>query len=43
MELPTIEKVRFVRGRVQIRPWCAVNHRPLDWTSRSRLRGSSKW
>jgi transposase len=29
MELRAIEKVRFVRGRVQIRPWCAVNHRPL--------------
>ena len=36
------EKVRFVRGRVRLRPWCAVNHRPSDWTSRSLLRGSSK-
>jgi transposase len=27
----------------QIRPWCAVNHRPSDWTSRSLTRGSSKW
>ena len=34
---------KFVRGRVQIRPWCAVNHRPSDWTSRSLIRGSSKW
>ena len=25
-------------GESGLRPWCAVNHRPLDWTSRSLLR-----
>ncbi|WP_157467931.1 transposase, partial [Edaphobacter aggregans] len=30
--------VRFARGRAWIRPWCEVNHRPLDWVSRSLSR-----
>ncbi len=33
-----VDKVRFARGRVRLRPWCEVNHRPLDWTSRSLRR-----
>ncbi len=38
MELRTGYKVRFARGRARLRPWCEVNHRPLDWASRSLRR-----
>src|SRR5664279_394083 len=38
MELRTGYKVRFARGTVRLRPWCEVNHRPLDWASRSLRR-----
>ena len=31
-------EVRFARGRAWLRPWCEVNHRPLDWASRSLSR-----
>src|SRR5580692_2454231 len=38
MRLSTDFAVRFARGRAWIRPWCEVNHRPLDWASRSLSR-----
>jgi hypothetical protein len=37
-DLPTDFAVRFARGKACIRPWCEVNHRPLDWASRSLSR-----
>ena len=42
MGLQRNEKVRFARGRARKSPWCAVNHRPNDWASRSPSKGSSK-
>jgi hypothetical protein len=33
------EKVRFARGTARISPWCAVEHREIDWASRSSTRG----
>src|SRR6202007_37047 len=38
MRLSTDFAVRFARGGAWIRPWCEVNHRPLDWASRSLSR-----
>ena len=40
--LRTGEKVRFARGTTWKSPWCAVEHRVIDWASRSPSRGSSK-
>ena len=40
MGLPTGCKVRFARGTARNRPWCGVNHRRLDWASRSLRRES---
>ncbi len=37
MELRANEKVRFARGAARNRPWCEVDHRRLDWASRSLL------
>ena len=36
----TINKfeVRLARGRAWLQTWCEVNHRPLDWASRSLTR-----
>jgi hypothetical protein len=35
-----IEAIRreFARGRAWLRPWCGVNHRPLEWAFRSLTR-----
>ena len=41
MGLRAVEKVRFARGKARIRRWCAVEHREIDWVSRSPSRGSS--
>src|SRR5208283_905301 len=42
MGLPAVDKVRFARGRARKSRWCAVQHRVIDWASRSPSRGSSK-
>ena len=42
MGLRTVDKVRFARGTTWKSPWCAVEHRAIDWVSRSPSRGSSK-
>ena len=41
MGLRAVEKVRFARGTRTSR-WCAVDHRVIDWVSRSPSRGSLK-
>src|SRR5580700_9351370 len=33
------EKVRFARGPARNRPWCAVQHRVIDWAARSPFAG----
>ena len=35
MGLRAAEKVRFARGTARTSPWCAVEHREIDWASRS--------
>jgi hypothetical protein len=35
MGLRASEKVRFARGHARNRPWCAVEHRVIDWAARS--------
>jgi transposase len=42
MELWAVNKVQFARGRARTSRWCAVQHRVIDWVSRSPSRGSSK-
>ena len=42
MGLRAVEQVRFARGTTRTSPWCAVEHREIDWVSRSPSRGSSK-
>ncbi len=42
MGLRAIDKIRFARGKARNRRWCAVEHREIDWVSRSPLPGSSK-
>jgi len=42
MGLRAVEQVRFARGTTRISPWCAVEHRLIDWVSRSPSRGSLK-
>src|SRR5712671_3940466 len=37
-----INKVRFARGKARNRRWCEVEHRVIDWVSRSSSRRSSK-
>lgn len=39
--LRAVEKVWFARGTTRTSPWCAVEHRVIDWASRSPSRGSS--
>ena len=34
-----VEKVRFARGTTRKSRWCAVEHRVIDWVSRSSSRG----
>ena len=35
VELRAVDKVRFARGTTRNRRWCAVEHRVIDWASRS--------
>src|SRR5208283_3853523 len=42
MGLRAVEKLRFARGTTRKSRWCAVQHRVIDWVSRSPSRGSSK-
>ena len=35
MGLRAVEKVRFARGTARKSPWCVVEHREIDWASRS--------
>ena len=35
MGLRAVGKVRFARGTARKSPWCAVEHRVIDWASRS--------
>jgi hypothetical protein len=35
MGLRAVEKVRFVRGKARKSRWCEVEHRVIDWVSRS--------
>ena len=42
MGLRAGEKVRFARGTARTSRWCAVEHRVIDWASRSSSRRSSK-
>jgi hypothetical protein len=37
MGLRAAEKVRFARGQPGYRDWCAIEHREIDWASRSSL------
>jgi transposase len=37
-----VEQVRFARGTTRKSRWCAVEHRVIDWGSRSPSPGSSK-
>jgi hypothetical protein len=39
MELRAVEKIRFARGRARKSRWCDVEHRVIDWVSRSPSRG----
>src|ERR1019366_5377510 len=41
MELRADEKVRFARGTTRNRRWCEVEHREIEWVSRSPSPGSS--
>ena len=41
MGLRAGEKVRFARGTARTSRWCAVEHRVIDWASRSSLRKRS--
>src|ERR1039458_9117902 len=40
--LSAVEQVRFARGTARKSPWCAEEHRVIDWASRSSSRRSSK-
>ena len=42
MGLSAVDQVRFARGTARKSPWCAVEHRDIDWASRSSSRRSSK-
>jgi hypothetical protein len=39
VELRAVDKVRFARGTTRNRRWCAVEHRVIDWASRSPFAG----
>jgi hypothetical protein len=39
MGLRAGEKVRFARGTARISRWCEVEHREIDWASRSSYGG----
>jgi Transposase len=40
MGLRASEKIRSARGTARKSPWCVVEHRVIDWASRSSSRGS---
>ena len=42
MGLSAVEQVRFARGTARKSPWCEVDHRVIDWVSRSSAARSSK-
>src|SRR5215472_10876349 len=42
MGLRAGETVRFARGTARKSPWCAVEHREIDWASRSSCREESE-
>ena len=42
MGLSAVEQVRFARGTARTSRWCAVEHRVIDWASRSSIKRSSK-
>ena len=35
MGLSAVGRVRFARGAARKSPWCAVEHRAIEWASRS--------
>jgi hypothetical protein len=39
MGLRAVEKVRFARGTTRKSLWCEVQHRVMDWVSRSLFAG----
>jgi hypothetical protein len=39
MGLRAVEKVRFARGTARKSLWCAVEHRAIEWVSRSLFTG----
>ena len=39
MGLSAVEQVRFARGTTRKSRWCAVDHRVIDWGSRSPFTG----
>ncbi len=39
---PASCEIRFARGTARLTTWCAVDHRVVDWASRSLPTGSSK-
>jgi hypothetical protein len=42
MGFRNVNKVRFARGKARNRRWCEVEHRAIEWVSRSSSRRSSK-
>ena len=42
MGLRAVKKVRFARGTARKSRWCEVEHRVIDWVSRSSSQRSSK-
>src|SRR5262249_13153302 len=42
MGLRAGETVRFARGTARKSPWCALEHREIDWASRSSFREESE-
>src|SRR5262249_9434037 len=42
MGLRAGETVRFARGTARTSPWCALEHREIDWASRSSFREESE-
>jgi transposase len=41
MGLPASCEIRFARGTARVTPWCAIDHRVVDWASRSHPSGGS--
>ena len=42
MGFRNVNKVRFARGKARTRRWCEVEHRVIEWVSRSSSQRSSK-